>query len=173
MTGRLFSRIEMSEVFKDINPRTLRSWLDMGLVEWTSEKRDRRGANRLYSVEGLYQVGITKELAEISIPLLSIRMIIREHFPSATIREKMEQILGIAKRPGNDLTFYLADTSKAGEMLTTLLGPKRGPRRPSPEDKRYVSPWMGDASPPPIIIVLNLPRLKYRVDVAASERSGE
>lgn len=172
MTGPLFSRMEMSDIFKDINPRTLRSWLDMGLVEWTSEKRDRRGANRLYSIEGLYQVEIIKELASANIPLLSVRTIIHIHFPTATIREKMKQIFGIAKRPGNDLTFYLADPSEAGKALAALSGPRRGAKRQELENGKYTSIGIGDTSPATLIIVLNLPQLKYRVDTAVSESAG-
>jgi|GEM_PF-5140345 DNA-binding transcriptional MerR regulator len=172
MASRLFSRQEVNEVFEDINPRTLRSWLDMGLVEWTSEKWDRRGANRLYSIDGLYQISIVRELASLSIPLLSIRTIIKEYFASTVISEKMEHILGIAKRPDNDLTFSLAEPNKVVEMLTILSGHKRGPMRPSPENTAWVSPGMGNALPPPIIIVVNLPALKYRVDDAVKGESG-
>lgn len=79
MTERLYSRNEVNLIFPHIHSRTLRSWIEAGLVGWADERMDGRGVHRLFTIGNLYQIAIVAELTPL-LPLDTIRNLMGQYF---------------------------------------------------------------------------------------------
>jgi DNA-binding transcriptional MerR regulator len=179
----LFSKFEVDKIFDDVASRTLRSWIELGLVQWANERRDRRGTNRLFATENLYQFAVVRELAAASIPLAQISTLMHGDFSSRNISSAMNKLMGIAINPGNErslpfLGFDSREPEKAGEMIQYLLSlphPKRAPliRKDNTQQLSIgLGPASGKRLSPLRILLLNLPEIKADVDAAINREDN-
>ncbi len=88
MIDRLFSQGEVNKIFEHIPSRTIRFWVESGLVEWSGEFEDRRGRHRQYSLENLWQLGLVEELMSYHLPVKNVKNwmeIVSKRIPSSFI----------------------------------------------------------------------------------------
>jgi hypothetical protein len=64
---RLYTQGEINTIFEAIPNRTLFSWAQLGLVEWSEESKDRRGTHRRYTLENLWRIGLVEELMALNV----------------------------------------------------------------------------------------------------------
>ena len=182
MPKTTYTRNDLNKIFSDTSPRTLRSWIDIGMVEWAGERKDGRGVHRLFAEWNLYQIGIVIRLASLHFPLSFIRTLMEDHFMGREhgeprIVNKIDKILIIATR-GGDLsdTAYFTELCSEEDMnlkLTDILTKyrlhhkadgepvkleRRGPKPPSPSS----------------ITIINLPdiadRIRYLIEKAEPKK---
>jgi DNA-binding transcriptional MerR regulator len=67
MKERLFTQGEVNKIFGHIPSRTIRFWVESGLVEWSGTHEDRRGVHREYSIKNLWQLGLAEELMSLNL----------------------------------------------------------------------------------------------------------
>ena len=121
-----FSRSDLNKIFSDTSSRTLRSWIDAGMVEWAGEARDGRGVHRLFEDWNLYQIGIVIRLASLHFPLSFIKTLMEDHFMGKEhgrprIVNKIDKVLIIAIR-GKDLSdpAYFTELCSEEDMPSKL-----------------------------------------------------
>lgn len=73
MGERLFTQGEVNKIFEHIPSRTLRFWVESGLVEWAGEHEDRRGRHRQYSFDNLLQLGLVEELMSLNLTVKKVK----------------------------------------------------------------------------------------------------
>jgi DNA-binding transcriptional MerR regulator len=89
MTDKIYSQGELNKIFSHIPPRTIRFWVECGLVETVGQDSDRRGKHRKYDLPCLYQLGIVERLLSLNLPIEDVRRILQKFF-HGKIEEKDE-----------------------------------------------------------------------------------
>lgn len=67
--ARSFTQSEVNKIFGHLNARTVRFWVESGLVRWASEHEDGRGVHKSYDRQGLCHIGLVEELMEINLTI--------------------------------------------------------------------------------------------------------
>jgi DNA-binding transcriptional MerR regulator len=73
MGERLYTQGEVNGIYEHIPSRTLRFWVESGLVEWADEHEDRRGRHRQYSFDNLLQLGLVEELMSLNLTVKTVK----------------------------------------------------------------------------------------------------
>jgi DNA-binding transcriptional MerR regulator len=179
-----YSRSDLNKIFPDTPSRTLRSWIDAGMVEWAGEARDGRGVHRLFDDWNLYQIGIVIRLASLHFPLSFIKTLMEDNFMGKEhgkprIVNKIEKVLIIAIR-GKDLSdpAYSTElcseedmTSKLKDIFDKFRPYYKADGEPVLLERRGPIPIS-----PSTIIIINLPdiadRVRYLIETAI-EKNGK
>ncbi len=178
MKRKLYSKQAVDHIFSDVHPRTLRAWVESGLVQWGDERRDARGVIRMFAVENLYQLAIVRELTSISVPLSRIRHLMTSQFDATSMPEPMTKVVGIAmSRDVQPEKAFLAVGSRRPEEAESLLSfllYSQVPIRPIDSDSRTKGSGRkyDKTFNPSIILFLNLPIIKERIDAKIKEMEG-
>ena len=95
MQNRIFNQRETNKIFEHIPVNTLRWWASQGFCGWVNEVKDGRGISREYSVDNLYQIGVTENLSALDIKPSIIKAIM------AKLGDKppMDNFIIITKHP--------------------------------------------------------------------------
>jgi DNA-binding transcriptional MerR regulator len=165
MPERVFSKYEIDRLFPDVASRTLASWIERGLVQAVSERKDRRGTVRLFARESVYQFGILRQLTQLSVPMPEIAHVMKLYFSVEQISENMEKLLGIGMNPpdgkhGLLREFELQDWDHADIMLADLL------------DAHFMKTGAIEVIPFDMVLVLNLPGIRSKLDAKIEGRIG-
>jgi DNA-binding transcriptional MerR regulator len=80
MAEQLYTQGDVNRIFGEIPSRTLRFWVESGLVEWAGEHEDRRGKHRQYSFINLVQLGLVEELMGLNMPVKIVKGIMQGFF---------------------------------------------------------------------------------------------
>lgn len=94
MSERHYRQAEVHKIFSHIPTRTLKSWVELGLVGWTDERQDGRGIHRIYGLENLREFAIVNELSGLNFPVRFIKGIMKYLAP---VNTNMTRILPIHK----------------------------------------------------------------------------
>lgn len=169
---RMFTRADVNKIFKHISPRTLRAWIEMGLIEWVEGEGDRRGIKRLFSVENCYQIGIVAELAAVSIPLPEIKRLVGRYFSGGNLKKNMEKVMGVStayaeakgeKSPVANLRLFEPQDTKA--LMDSI---QKMNQRELEEFKRKKQGFL-----PTIVLMLNVPGILFNVDLLIEQAVGQ
>jgi len=99
MAEQLFiSQGEVNKIFGHIPSRTLRFWVESGLVEWAKEHEDGRGKHKLYSFKHLVQLRLVSELMTLKMPVKIVKgIMLLFHGGSFKNMEDLTLLLGKEK----------------------------------------------------------------------------
>ncbi|MDD3579447.1 MAG: MerR family transcriptional regulator [Desulfobacca sp.] len=70
-----FNQKDVNRIFSHIPKRTILFWVENGLVGTVGEHTDRRGRNRVYSLENLYTLATMEKLLKLGISALWLKSI--------------------------------------------------------------------------------------------------
>jgi hypothetical protein len=73
MHKQSFSQSDVNKIYSHIATRTLHSWVEAGLVEFSDVTEDRRGKHRRYDLLNLYQFALVETLLELRIAMKPIK----------------------------------------------------------------------------------------------------
>jgi DNA-binding transcriptional MerR regulator len=171
---RLYTKNEVNSIFSHIPSRTLRSWVEGGLVGWAGEKTDGRGVHRSFTIGNLYQIAIVAELTSLHFPLKTIQNLMEQYFQD--VEEKGSAILNCI----NKMLIISIGTVERKERFPyyrSALIPKEEASKSLPYfleptdyliysqyDKREILERRGKRPPnPSILIVINLSEIMEKI----------
>jgi DNA-binding transcriptional MerR regulator len=110
---RFYKQRDIQKIFDDTPGKTLIYWAREGFVEWVGETKDARGLHRTYSFWNVIQFAVVRELAEMGISFITIRMVMDlwfKDFLQGPPRPSMRP--GLKRRKGN---------ASASEILQKII----------------------------------------------------
>jgi|WetSurSiteA1Bulk_404760.scaffolds.fasta_scaffold50404_1 DNA-binding transcriptional MerR regulator len=172
---RLYTKNEVNSIFSFIPSRTLRSWVEGGLVGWAGEKTDGRGVHRSFTIGNLYQIAIVAELASLHFPLEKIRHLMDQYFkeekhgrPGLIELLKRLLIISIATIEKKERIPHIRTATisieDAGQLLPKFLDPVVDLTHTEQVEGEKVLWRRGKKLPnPTAFIVVNLPEIVEKV----------
>ncbi|MFI5330048.1 MAG: MerR family transcriptional regulator [Desulfobaccales bacterium] len=80
MMENKFDQGQVNKRFAHIPGRTIRFWVENGLIETVGETTDGRGLHRLYDTRALYQIAVAERLLRLGVSLRVVREYLRNNF---------------------------------------------------------------------------------------------
>jgi hypothetical protein len=85
---KTYTRKDIHKIVAHIPSRTLRSWVETGLVEWAGETHDGRGLHREFKFWNLFQLGLVEQLNGLNLPHDIIKFILSNNGFIGLVDEK-------------------------------------------------------------------------------------
>jgi hypothetical protein len=113
---KTYTRKDVNKIFSHIPSRTLRSWIETGLVEWSGESHDGRGLHREFKFWNLFQLGLVEQLSGLNLPHDVIKFIMSPDF-IGLVDEKPK----IMEHSGDILVIFKAGLTRQKEVWKSTL----------------------------------------------------
>lgn len=108
---KTYTRKDLNEIFSHIPPRTIRSWIETGLVEWSEESHDGRGRHRKFKFWNLFQLSLVEQLSGLNLPHDVIKFIMTPSFTG--LKDGKANIMG---HTGDILVIFKAGLTRQKEV---------------------------------------------------------
>jgi DNA-binding transcriptional MerR regulator len=80
MMENKFDQSRVNHIFAHVPGRTIRFWVENGLIETVGETTDGRGLHRLYDTRSLYQIAVVERLLRLGVSLRVVREYLQNNF---------------------------------------------------------------------------------------------